>query len=1397
MYKTILFLILFIFLSGNIDATPIIKPCDTEFKIKEYLKHSNTYLWYARYRTNSRDEFKVAKEYLDSAEVLLAKDSACYELFSEQSNSLKITLKNALDISIDNLNGRYPLYMDAIGRNSDLEYIDETEEIVLEKSLMDLIEFYYYMPSKPIKDIMHYSVIIGLENKPVLEEVAQQFLTKHTNSYIINEYDLASILTIKQISDLKNNKAEADIFDLIGKKYHCNKVGVYRIKKKDEVNKIFYYGSVYKTFNLSENRYDYTAMAESFSADRTETSSVFYTVLLEILLLNLILLLIFKLVGKYSEWWKGKLSGSAGFGIHFLIDSICLVTSFVIAFGGGVLLSYLAPFEGAFHKEPMAIIWGISSITIIPILSLFINFYAFSKLLKSIKVYRDANSLMAITMGSLSGLLIYAFYLYTYRYNEAPPFGYLASFIIPSHLSSIPLSIALISLFKESSKARQFKKSLVRLVLSIASISYIYYSIWLNPDLITYWEWKHVIVSMLIILGAFVIPEIQFSKRIKKLFKFLINVENEENEENIEIKNNDDLYKLLKNPPSFNINPELSTELIDFIRKETSDNKIKTIYLKENIDAGKTTFIKEFILKPLHIEAENTAALDFVSFYGDCDEFQDGNTVPYEPFVQAFETIIGKEGTSNKGEKSMDSIFEKLSKIENLGVLKSFTGDDTVNEVKYEQQDLLKVIITVIDKLTDPGFTVIVFDDIQWIDNKSFELLKALTKELGRLDPNSRAKLTIIFAHSEIDQNNKSSAPISQNDKVKEFINHPLSILQDKYYSYKDPEGDLSSKFKASEYFQAITKEAGLEMNALDRSLVNSFMKKSGLETPSLVQIFLSNCVKQGLLSLNGNDILVQDNVDFTKVNHSSEVNKYYQELFSTLDPKLINILETAAYIGNDFEATVLGNVWDMTRLDVLLLLRQAQKIGLIIDKSEHDDVFQFKSKIIIKQLREYSVSSFTNSQSDKQAVPQLIKLYHKKIIEAFEGLSQEKQNTVDYNMICSMAERAYAYKENLHEKALKYTSLAFSLSIEKGNLMNAKIYFEYFLDLIKDPFEVTSQLLETFYQGAELLNDSNESGKIIEPAEAILKQLIGNDLIKEEVAGKLFSQYLSAYNASDKKVEIDSLISVNIEAVEDKYSEITLMEIQFQQLLIKEKPNENIETLEKMHSLVKECSLDEKFYNTHKKLLNSLAYRYLYEPNVRDLGKSKELFVSNLQLIAKRANITLSDDYQIFNQLLNPDLFNNLHNNDKMSLKYISGGLIGVYLELNEVENAQNILAISLKINTILMDELGIGLSYKRKSEILIKEKKFNDDLKQAFKDALSYFFSNLTSNPMKVTFHISTVIESWNKSLEANPSMDEDDFKDAVNTIKKLQKKNNFDIELVGDKELKNRVIEILSKH
>ena len=153
-------------------------------------------------------------------------------------------------------------------------------------------------------------------------------------------------------------------------------------------------------------------------------------------------------------------------------------------------------------------------------------------------------------------------------------------------------------------------------------------------------------------------------------------------------------------------------------------------------------------------------------YYGDCDEFKEGDSVPYEPFHQAFSEHIG-EGVFFSGNDTAIKVIQgasSLLSVTPVGDLSehisssSFETKALPSEVIREIIDYLRKTIIEAQKTNDNQNKQIVFvlDDIHWIDLETRETFELFVDELMKISSfeNVFVKLVLIESEHDIVTNN-------------------------------------------------------------------------------------------------------------------------------------------------------------------------------------------------------------------------------------------------------------------------------------------------------------------------------------------------------------------------------------------------------------------------------------------------------------------------------------------------------------------------------------------------------------------------------------------------------------------------------------------------------------------
>jgi predicted ATPase len=167
-------------------------------------------------------------------------------------------------------------------------------------------------------------------------------------------------------------------------------------------------------------------------------------------------------------------------------------------------------------------------------------------------------------------------------------------------------------------------------------------------------------------------------------------------------------------------------------------------------------------------------------------------------------------------------------------------------------------------------------------------------------------------------------------------------------------------------------------------------------------------------------------------------------QLLKTIGPEERRILECAAFIGTEFNATTLSNALNEERLNVLASLRELESNGLIADVLDQDDVYRFSSSMILNGLR-YVTSNAQAGSSDNMS--QIVREYHFRVAKAIEkqfNVSADKvpdTSTIDDHTLYRLAKRAKAAGEQMAARALHYNIAAQTRATKSSQYHNSILF--------------------------------------------------------------------------------------------------------------------------------------------------------------------------------------------------------------------------------------------------------------------------------------------------------------------------------------------------------------------
>ena len=971
----LLFLLLFIFPASHSFSQTI-----NEANV--HCNHAESYYWLSRNRLNSLHEVVVAKRHLDTAKQVLS------SLTSNSQNKFNLlkdiqTLHSELDmlttISEGNLNGQYPMYMHLTGQNDrQLEFRDDPLETSIENALEKLLESITFKPSKPLNELLTFSFIkirdkspeqkLSKERTAEIKEVIRQYLNNNAKFYVANDKEEAIVFG-------DNIKIGDSSLSRFKKEFESNTLGIITINLFDYTGSLKYCGAQFDYYNAKNGQIISSTYVEDFKEDKTAILSDFlsfgiWLLLCPFLLFSaLILWLYYKndAIQKFKNRWK--------YNLISIVVGIPLgsITGALFIF----ILSLIALPGDAFLGDHMSRIWpwlfAFGLMTLLPSMLLLLHTIVLNK---SIVKDRFSTFLFLFSIGS--GIFLILGFKYFEFFEKTPP------------LQIILLSYVLlgVSAHFQSDYFRAYYRAQKNILYVLTPLFFGLISLPIG-SLFLYTS----INSPIHINIGWEIFFIGFAIVIFKAFEFYIRKDKQTNQDDIKYG----LDVLLK---------RINTQLSDY-----ADNKIfapftktvfdvlssiiyaknhdlEVIHLKGTAGIGKTALIESL----LNDKALNQAK-DTYWYYGDCDEFTEGKALPYEPFYQAFSEHIG-QGVFYSGNESALAVLKGASTVLSVTPLSDLSDSldsekiqthampfEVINEISDYLKEFIKEHRKINKANNESGQTIIfVLDDIQWMDLETNETLQLFIKEFKKLcaENDVYGKLVLIetenpFANTE-NKNLASFFELIYELKKKNVLNLTIwDNKENKVSGFKFNEiynEKFLYSFLTKENIKFIFDQASLKQiyDYATQNEVNS--SRNLLE---IIKYLLEN----GQLVLEDQMIVLKESSALNNIPLSTNEDLLLYSIFESIDAKLLKILCSGSFVGQQFEANVLSQLWNIDRLNLLHALLEAEKKGIIIDLNDTDDYYAFTSKQVRRALQSYALNDTKNTNR----IPQIVLEYHRKII--------------------------------------------------------------------------------------------------------------------------------------------------------------------------------------------------------------------------------------------------------------------------------------------------------------------------------------------------------------------------------------------------------------------------------
>jgi hypothetical protein len=929
-------------------------------KISNLKRHISTIDYISRQTNNNKYYIQLGQTYTDSILSIDPKNSYA-EKFNDKFN---LTLSTC----DQNMNHKVELFPFFEGFPEYMGFADDPIEYAYDDALAKLFSLRYLKLSKsPIKDENITSIIVRKNCDDEMFEIVNQTVIENTNHYILPPHEITSLIGDENYQKLIDGDLSDDLILPITEKLNIERLGIFIVNDIDVIdNKIWFVESKFTTYDRNSGLNE-PIFSKGFCHDKR---AIGILQILIILIESILLLTFLSFLTTYSfrnKFNSKNILSNFSFGFIYKLEFVSkvfiipLVFSFVMIYS----LSYIMPSPEDHYMEFSAKIWVLLLTIGMSLVPTIINLYVINRMdldgFHTINGYRTfANTSLYATY-----LPLEIFYLIQndVKCLEAQFISIFVTFCIGDLLARSYFQFTAIS--KNSSLKTQ---SFIGLILGIVCL------LIFNLLILTKLSIHNLLYSIALIVPLCLLHR-QIGVYLNRKYEQMIRSSSE--------------IKFLSDIPFIEslIDPQRS--IFSKVNESMSNNELNIFTISGPSGIGKTRSLFE----TKYSFEEN----GWEWYYGDCDEVQGETAISFEPFLEAFKNLLKIEEFTNRGEQ-LESLMGSAVEI-GAAIIDVDTSSFVNNYDRDGNQKMTEICVDIIEKLEKrKKKTVFVMEDIHWIDPESYSFLKLFIQMINR-NKFLRGNICIIFS-MRCETDNKFRGPNSDEFKndLKEIQNNSSfkfsiqDLLNENDFNVRDFAKQLSiqnNNFKIQN--NSLVQINDLFNNAIDEYVVDYI-------TPLYITKVIEKWIEEELLIYSPEGYRLSSAISSENLPNDTGVDSYYHAIISNYDEKWQRLLESAAIIGNKFNAEILASVWRYELLDVLSFLEKAVQDKLLIDISEEDNIYMFgvKSKVgsgkrIISSIKSY-FTSYDTDESEKQITLE----YNKRYIDLQHDIIA---NTHDYSV--------------------------------------------------------------------------------------------------------------------------------------------------------------------------------------------------------------------------------------------------------------------------------------------------------------------------------------------------------------------------------------------------------------
>jgi len=883
----------------------------------------------------------MAGKYCDSL-MMIGKDSAWAQAFKEKIELTLVTCEN-------NMNHRVQLFPYFNGFPSFMGFADDAIEYAYDKALEEL-----FNTTGPLSQANVTSIITRSDCDDEMFEIVRQTIMSNTNHYIITYEEMNKILGVEKTSLLTDGNKDTVSLNKICASLNLNKLGVFHVTNMDNIDKkIWLVHSEFSTYS-PDNGFAEAVFSRGFSQDKRGVLgiNVLFLILESILFIALIAVFDEKVI-KFIR--TRKLFSLKEMFFQFIkkvkFVSICFVTPTLLSFVMIYSLSFLTPDPTNHYMESGSILWVIALTLGMSIIPTFINLFLINRL--QIDGFHNIRGYRTFANASLYATYLPLFVFYIAQFEQYPRTAHFLLVVLTFVIGDLIAR----SYFQFTSKSKHSNlktQAIAGLIVGVLAL------IFFNTYALTEIS-PTVFLSSLVFIAPLSLIHWGIGKYMDRI-----------NEKKLKFSTEKTLLSDLKFIKDV-IDP--NKDIYERISSSISEDNLNLMIVAAPMGIGKTRSLEE----AKNIFTEN----NWNWYYGDCDEIQDENAISFEPFIEAFKDLLKVEEFTDRSQHMENISGDAVKAMADI----TGAGADMISKLKRdENRSMTEICVEIAEKLeASKNKTVFVMEDLHWIDPETYAFLKHFIKTVNR-NEFIKGNLCIILTLRNDQVSNyrgvdykKLTGDLKDLDEQLESKTIIEDLLIEQQFNVKDFINHISNQNKQFKIQDDSLADINYKLNS---ALLDN--KDKLTITPLYILKVIEQWIQNKTLKYTPDGYVLTSSIDSLELPNTDEIDSYYHSILNEFDKKWTRILESAAIIGNKFNANILSQVWGYELLEILGFLESAEEKGLITDVSDEDNIYKFNDKRIISAIKSY----FPGSQDT--GVKQIIIEYNKRYLELQKSIIED-----------------------------------------------------------------------------------------------------------------------------------------------------------------------------------------------------------------------------------------------------------------------------------------------------------------------------------------------------------------------------------------------------------------------